>query len=302
MHQTKTTRKLRFVTPVLATVAMAMTVPFNMGGCSQVTSEIGGAVGGRQGAALGNSVGKFAEAESISEKDEQAMGESVAMTVTTRYPVVKDQKLNQYVTLVGLTLANASPRPDGNWLFAVVDTPEANAFSGPDGYVLITRGLISKLRDESELAGVLGHEMSHVLDKHGLQAVKQAGRANALASLAQADERLGAFSEVTNGLVDTVLVKGYGREQEDQADHDAVKLLIATGYDPTGYLRFIERTAADQHGSRSSVMSTHPGAADRAKKIRQQIDKDKPTRQGAVLRERFEQNTRAAAVTRTLSQ
>ena len=282
---------LKFITPFLVTAALLLTVPYNMGGCAAVTSQIGEAVGGKQGAAIGNSVGKLAENESISEKDEQAMGESVAMTVTTRYPIVKVQKLNQYVALVGLTLANASRRPDGNWLFAVVDTEEVNAFSGPDGYVLITRGLIRQLRDESELAGVLAHEMSHVLDKHGLAAVKQAGRASALASLTQVDERLSAFSQVTDSLTDTILVKGYGRDQEDQADADAVKLLISTGYDPRGYLQFIQRTAKEQHGS-TSIMSTHPGAADRAVKIRKRIDDSKGLTQGAVLRERFEANTK----------
>ena len=216
-------RNVRRFLPLLAMSSLIATVPFNMGGCAAVTSQIGEAVGGREGAAIGNSAGRLVENESIGEKDEQAMGESVAMAVTTRYPIVKNQKLNQYVTLVGLTLANSSRRPDGNWLFAVVDTNEVNAFSGPDGYILITKGLIGQLHNEAELAGVLAHEMSHVLDKHGLQAVKQAGRASALASLAQADERLSAFSQVTDSLADTILVKGYGRDQEDQADADAVK-------------------------------------------------------------------------------
>jgi predicted Zn-dependent protease len=274
---------------LLILIALILTIPFNMGGCADVTSQIGSAVGGQQGEAIGRAGGKLVEAESLSEKDEQAMGESVAMAVTTRYPVVKDQKLNQYVTLVGLTLADSSRRPDGNWLFAVVETSDVNAFSGPDGYILITRGLIRQLRDESELAGVLAHEMSHVLDKHGLAAVKQAGRASALSSLAQADQRLSAFSQVTDSLTDTVLVKGYGRNQEDQADADAVKLLIATGYDPVGYLNFIERVAREQHG-RSTLMSTHPGAADRAGKIRARINELRPAKQGAVLRERFEKN------------
>ena len=281
---------LHFLIPLFATLAMILTVPFNMGGCADVTSQLGAAVGGQQGEAIGRAGGKLVEAESLSEKDEQAMGESVAMAVTTRYPVVSTASLNQYVTLVGLTLANASRRPDGNWLFAVVETDEVNAFSGPDGYILITRGLVRQLKDESELAGVLAHEMSHVLDKHGLQAVKQAGRASALASLAQADQRLSAFSQVTDSLTDTILVKGYGRTQEDQADADAVKLLVATGYDPTGYLHFIQRMAREQHGT-SSVMSTHPGAADRAAKIQQKIDELKPAKAGAVLVERFQKNT-----------
>ena len=275
---------LELVIPLLAMILM---VPFNMGGCADVAGQLGAAVGGQQGEVIGRTAVKAAENESLNEKDEQAMGESVAMAVTTRYPIVKNSDLNQYVTLVGLTLANASRRPDGNWLFAVVDTSEVNAFSGPDGYVLLTRGLMKKLRDESELAGVIAHEMSHVLDQHGLKAVKQAGRANAIASLAQADQRTSAFSQLTDGLTDTILNKGYGREQEDQADADAIKLLVATGYDPHGYLRFIERTALEQHG-KTGVMSTHPGAEDRAAKIRAKIDQLKPAKPGAVLRERFE--------------
>src|SRR5207302_9232565 len=135
----KTNQKRLLAIPILMTAALVCTVPFNIGGCSDVTSAVGGAVGGRQGEALGRGAGQFAEAESINESDQQAMGESVAMTITSRYPVVRDQQLNQYVTLVGLTLANQSSRPDGNWLFCVVDTPEVNAFSGPDGYVMLTR-------------------------------------------------------------------------------------------------------------------------------------------------------------------
>src|SRR5258708_981953 len=160
---------------LIALIAIIFTTPFNMGGCADTTSQLGQAIGGRQGEAIGGAVGSFAETESLGEKDERAMGESVAMAVTTRYPIIQNDKLNQYVSLVGLTLAANSPRPDGHWLFAVVDTPEVNAFSGPDGYVLITRGAIAQMKDEAELAGVLSHEMSHVLDKHGLAAVKQAG-------------------------------------------------------------------------------------------------------------------------------
>ena len=106
----KITPTLKRYGPLLAMAAMVMTVPYNMGGCAAVTSQIGEAVGGREGGVIGNAAGKLVENESISEKDEQAMGESVAMAVTTRYPIVRDQKLNQYVALVGLTLANASRR------------------------------------------------------------------------------------------------------------------------------------------------------------------------------------------------
>jgi predicted Zn-dependent protease len=276
-------------TTLLCIVLLVLTTPFNLGGCSDVTSAVGGAVGGSQGEALGRAGGQLVEAESINDSDQQAMGESVAMAVTSRYPIVRDNRLNQYVALVGLTLANASNRPDANWLYAVVETPEVNAFSGPDGYILITRGLVRDLHDESELAGVLAHEMAHVLEKHGLQAVKQAGRAKAFSSALQADERLGAFSDATNGLVDTVLVKGYDRKQEEEADARAVRLVINAGYDPLGYYNFLQRLAKEQSSSGGGgAMSTHPGAGERAKKVRQRIDELAPAKQGAINRERFE--------------
>ncbi len=284
-----TFNKLTFLT----TIALAATVPFNMGGCADTASQFGGAIGGQQGAVIGRSLGGAGEAASLSQKDEQAMGESVAAAVTTQYPVVKDAKLNQYVALVGLTLANASKRPDGNWLFAVVDSNEVNAFSGPDGYIMITRGALKEMRDEAELAGVLAHEISHVLDEHGLKAAKQAGITSSLANLSNLDQRSNAFGELASGLADTVLNKGYGRQQEDEADADAVKLMISTGYDPNSYLHFIERIAKSQGSARgaSVLMKTHPGAAERADKIRKRISELAPAKQGAVLRERFAKMT-----------
>src|SRR5437763_8504661 len=110
--KTNQTRRFAALPVLLATAALACTVPLNMGGCSDVTSAVGGAVGGREGEALGRAGGQYVEAESINDSDQQAMGESVAMAVTSRYPIVRDNRLNQYVTLVGLTLANASSRPD----------------------------------------------------------------------------------------------------------------------------------------------------------------------------------------------
>ena len=290
---TKTKRRSLLAAPLLATAALAMTVPFNMGGCADLTTQIGQAVGGDKGAAIGGALGKGAEAGDLSEKDELAMGESVAMKITTVHPLVTNRKLNEYVTLIGLTLANASSRPDGNWVFGVVDAPEANAFSGPDGFVMLTRGLIGQLHDESELAGVIAHEMSHVLDKHGLKAARQAGMIAAGVSALGADKNLAQFSQGADNLADIVLKKGFGREQEEQADGDAVKLLVMTGYDPHGYLNFIERTAKAQGAGGSSLMSTHPGAADRAVKIRQKIETSKNLKQGAaVLRDRFESMTK----------
>lgn len=293
MRSMQSRRKLCLSASFLALAGLCATVPFNMGGCSDVTAAVGGMVGGQQGESYGRALGHGAEAYSITERDEPAMGQAVAMQVTNRYRIDPDTKLNQYVVLVGLTLTTTSPRPDGNWLFAVVDDAQPNAFSGPDGYVFITSAAVRQMRDESELAGVLAHEITHVLDHHGRDAAKRSGLVSAgsegVGTAMQKDPQLNQFTTSVQGVGDVVLVKGYDRGQEDQADAGAVKLVAAAGYDPNGYLNFLTRVAQEQQqaGGRGGAFSTHPDAASRVAKVRQQIA-TMNVHGGATLRGRFE--------------
>ena len=91
---------------------------------------------------------------SLSEKDEPALGEAVALQATNRYPIYPDENLNKYVTLVGRTVGAASAMPNVKYYFAVLDTDQVNAFSGPHGFVFITRGALAQMKDESELAAL----------------------------------------------------------------------------------------------------------------------------------------------------
>jgi beta-barrel assembly-enhancing protease len=283
----------------VALAALCATAPFNMGGCADTTAAIGGYVGGSQGESYGRALGHGVQAQSLGERDELAMGQSVAMQVTARYRIDSDLKLNQYVVLVGLTLVNTSPKPDGNWYFAVVDDEQPNAFSGPEGYIFITRAALKQMRDESELAGVLAHEMTHVLEHHGLKAARNSGTYKAAveagSTAVQANQALNQFSASMSGLGDVVFVKGYDRGQEDQADAGAVKLVTAAGYDPNGYLNFLTRISAEQRqGGTNAAFSTHPDAASRVAKVRQQIA-SMNVHGGATLRDRFEKNVGIAA-------
>src|SRR6185436_10736392 len=103
---------------------------------------------------------------------EDGMGQSVAVSLTNQYQLTRDTALNKYVSLVGLAIVNASDRPVGNWEFGVLETNDVNAFAGPNGYIFVTRGALSRMENEAQLAGVLAHEVTHVLHHHGLQAVK----------------------------------------------------------------------------------------------------------------------------------
>src|SRR5215471_18926494 len=100
----------------------------------------------------------------ISEKDEVKIGAQTSLSLRTRFGVVQDAKVTKYVTLVGSALAAASERPNLDWKFIVLDTDAVNAFAAPGGFIHVTRGLLGFAKNEAELAGVLGHEITHVTE------------------------------------------------------------------------------------------------------------------------------------------
>ena len=223
--------------------------------------------------------------------DEDAMGQGVAISVTSRYPIINNDRLNQYVALVGFTVADASPRPDGHFVFGVLDTPEVGAFSGPNGYVMITRGALMQMQDESELAGVLGHEIAHVCHHDGLHAVQHTKLSGAAAQAAQTamqtNQTASLFSSAVDTTSDVVLVKGYDRDQELAADEDAVKYVTTAGYDPAGYEHFVDRMAAKNPSGNGGLFSTHPGFAQRAAVVAREVEATGKSGSGATNAARF---------------
>jgi predicted Zn-dependent protease len=250
-------------------------------------------------------IGQFARglnevhaAQQLGDKDEDQLGKSVAILVTNRYRPVDNKKLVEYVNLVGYTLVSSSPWPDRTYVFGVLDTDDIGAYSGPAGYVMITRGAISAMQDEGELAGVLAHEMTHVLNQHGLRAARVAAqRAGYMDAAKSVLEPVHATQFIDMG-VDAVVRNGYDKPDEDDADMGAVQLLIATGYDPRSYAHFLSHIAAMQESAPrqptqsevgtavKQIMSTHPGIAERYQAVRQRID-GSGVSGGATLRERF---------------
>ena len=277
-------------TIVAAAIMLAM-VPMNMGGCSAGT--IGEAVGGAVGGTTGNLIsagGKAAQAVSLNENQEKSMGQSVSVAIVNQYGLDPDESLNRYVALVGSAVVSTSPRPDIPFVFGVLNTDQVNAFAGPGGYVMVTRGAVLRMQDESELAGVLAHEIGHVIDKHGLNAMKQAGLVDAGVTAAKSNDQVAKWGQATDSVVDVVLKKGYSRDQEGRADLLGVDYVIAAGYDPNGYLHFLQRMAtASASGGKGSIMSTHPGLADRVNKVAAKI-KEKGSPAGATLADRFKKN------------
>jgi predicted Zn-dependent protease len=253
--------------------------------------RIGDIVGGQHASKINaaQTVGTgVIDAELLTEADEDELGRTVAIAATNQWPLFDKPALNKYVTLVGLTVADASARPGGTWVFGVLDTPEVGAFSGPNGYVMVTRGALDLMQDEAELAAVLAHEVAHVVAGHGLDAVKAAKRNEAaLKGLSELDQRAAVFNQYAGVIVDKALRSGWNQGQETAADQAAVRLLVASGYDPNGLSRFFQRVMQRQGTGSGKLFGTHPGTADRIARTTAQIKAAPPARPGATNRDRF---------------
>jgi predicted Zn-dependent protease len=239
------------------------------------------------------------DAGKLGDADEDELGKSVAILLTNRYEPTRNEKLVQYVNLVGYTLVSCSSKPDGHYAFGVLDTDDIGAYSGPNGYVMVTRGALQAMRDEGELAGVLAHELTHVIDHHGLDSAKHAA---AKAGYMDATKMILPVKDVTgfiDSTVDAVVRNGYDKPQEDEADAGAVKLLIATGYDPRSYAHFLSHIAALQEAAPrpttqpdgtttivKQIMSTHPGIPDRLQNVLKEIA-EANVNGGATMPDRF---------------
>ncbi len=210
--------------------------------------------------------------------EEIALGDGIAAGFLGAAPLDKDAKLQRYVNRVGKWLALHSERPDLPWTFGVIDTETINAFALPGGTVFVTSGLMRRLSSESELAGVLSHEIAHVVKKHQLAAIQSAANSEALASVGKelaseaiarrGNDPLGLKSWGASAglevLKNGVFLRPLDRSMEYEADRLGVVIAARSGYDPyglVGALQMLAGVKGDTGGI--SVFSTHPPPAER---------------------------------------
>jgi predicted Zn-dependent protease len=236
-----------------------------------------------------SAVGDAAQALSLTSEQADSIGQSVTMSIAAQNGgVSRDNRLNDYVSLVGMTVVNASPWADRPVHFAVINSPIVNAYSAPNGYVLITTGALAQIQDESELAGVLAHEVGHVVHEHGLAAVRRANLLKAGVTLASTNSSYAQLSGVSDYLVDFLTKQAFDQPAEMEADDSAIQYVTAAGYDPNGYVRFLQRLAVVQAGG-GGLFSTHPATADRIKRATANIARSGYDGGGKRLDARFRQ-------------
>lgn len=177
----------------------------------------------------------------MSENQEIVVGRQNDVQVKKEYKVYESQALQDYVNRVGQKLAKQSHRPNLQYHFTVLDSPEINAFALPGGYVYITRGILAYLNSEAELAAVLGHELGHVTARHGVRQQSAAQAANigvAIASIFVPEINSAGAQNLTN-LISGALLSGYGREHELEADRLGAVYLARSEYDPQAIIKVI---------------------------------------------------------------
>lgn len=211
----------------------------------------------------------------FTEQEELDLGRVVAARILATYPLSKNERLQEYVTLVGNTVALYSARPALPWHFSVLDTPDVNAFAAPGGYVFVTTGALAQMHSEAELAAVLGHEIAHVTEKHILKEVKRANVFSAGVDAVSASYGSGGLTEelgkkISNLANEKLFKTGIGRREELDSDRIGVELAEAAGYRASAYVGFLEvlQGLSDAHSSSfKTLAATHPKPADRVKAI-----------------------------------
>jgi len=201
--------------------------------------------------------------------EEVRFGREVAARVIARYGLYENPKLMKYVNLVGRVIARTTNRPELDFHFAILNTEEINAYAAPGGYVFITRGALLKMQDEAELAGVIAHEMGHIVEKHVVKELKIKGAdesaAAGLAALIGGTSQSArtAFSQAVDKTMDILFKDGYKREDETQSDKDAVLFCALSGYEPSGLVKYFERLNAAKGKNTGVLDKTHPAYVDR---------------------------------------
>lgn len=209
----------------------------------------------------------------LTDEDEIRAGRLAAANLLGVAPLVADEGLQRYVNTVGRWVALQSERPDLPWRFGVIESADVNAFAAPGGYVLITRGLYESLGNEAELAGVLGHEIAHVVERHHVELMRKSllleAGAKALSKELEKDREALARRLVGTGA--ELFARRLDQSVEFEADRHGVVLAARAGYDPFGLPAVLQKIASvPRNDDRVSLLyATHPAPDERLKRLDQ---------------------------------
>lgn len=208
----------------------------------------------------------------ISTEEEIQIGRQVAAEIQQKYPIYRDQRLNERINSIGQKIAAVNDRKDLPYYFIILDDDEINAFTVPGGYVYVFRGLVDFVKTDEELAGVLAHEVGHVAARHIVKKMQaQMGYELIFTLATRGKEEYQSIANFAN-LAFNLVMLGYSREDEYFADILAVRYMNRAGYNPRAMISFLERLKGEEKGQEPpSFLSTHPGIDERITHIKDEI-------------------------------
>ena len=237
--------------------------------------------------------------EDFTPEQEYYIGRTVGAMILQKYKPYDNPKADRYINVMGQMLAQASDCPEtyGGYHFLIQESDEINAFAAPGGFIFLTRGMLRCCPQEDAVAAVLAHEIGHVQYKHGLRAIKQSRVTSALTALAlkgaknYGDEDLAELTKTFEGSISditkTLIVNGYSRSFENQADLAAISILQRTGYNPNGLVTMLNQMKTRLKPGRQDFAATHPSPDSRLAEIQQYIGKYSTAKSPQARQARF---------------
>jgi predicted Zn-dependent protease len=238
-------------------------------------------------------------ARGISDSEEYYIGRAVAARLLARNSLSQNRDATTYVNEVGQAVAKKSsmPRTYRGYHFGILETSDANAYACPGGIILITRGLIKECQNEDELAAVLAHEVAHIAHKDGVNSINKARWTEVLTSTgAEAARQYGGgvagslvsmFESSIDDVFKTLVVNGYSRAAEENADRAAVTTLTRAGYNPAALAAILGRL--NSRGGGGGIFRSHPLTSQRVEAVKMLARQGTPSPQEQIRTKRFQQ-------------
>ena len=213
---------------------------------------------------------------SVSPEEEVQIGSADAARVDSQLPILHDTLVERYVTAIGRSMALRTSRADLDWHFAVVNSPEVNAFALPGGFIFVNRGAIEQADRFDQLAGIVGHEIGHVVRRHSVEQIRQAEKGAVglvmLCTMTTACRSVGGRAAIRVG--HDAIAARYSQHDEAQADSEGVVNTVRAGIDPEGLPSFFQKlldARQQQPTAFEAFFSTHPTDQSRVAATRAQI-------------------------------
>jgi beta-barrel assembly-enhancing protease len=217
--------------------------------------------------------------EDITPEQEYYIGRTVSATILSRYKPYNNSKTQTYINQIGYQLSNHSevPYTYGGYHFQILDSDEINAFAAPGGFIFLTRGILQCAGSEDAVAAIIAHEISHITNRHGLQTIKSS-RWSEMGSVLTIEaskhysnkniaKLVTTFEGSINDIVNSMVVNGYSREYEMQADKTALTILEKSGYNPSAMTEMLQLMKQKIKPGQTGFASTHPSPSDRIEEL-----------------------------------